>query len=63
VTLVGEWTVEWDSRVNDTLVAVDDAHATITAAAAGCAFVERLEERLRGSTMGLTPIDLSSRRR
>jgi hypothetical protein len=56
MALAGEWTVAWDSRVNDTLVAVSNAHATITPANAGCGLVERLEGQLRGTAMGLTTL-------
>jgi hypothetical protein len=56
MALAGEWTVAWDSRVNDTLVPVLKSHATLTKTNADCALVERLEGELRGSAMGLTTL-------
>ncbi len=52
--LAGEWTVTWESRVNDTLTLVADSRASIRLTANGCAMIERLDGRLRGEPMALT---------
>jgi hypothetical protein len=55
-TLVGDWTVVWDWRMGDSLLTVEDAHATITRATAGCTLIEQLEGRLRSAAIEVTSV-------